>query len=165
LIAGFIRVIQVLIPFGLTLGCLAFLAAIIGLMSRRIFLTSVLFASLFAFLSCESFSSAQNAAIHFDLVIFSMIGVTVFATEALVYVERLRLRMNENSRRWGMWLVLPHLILSFVASLFFVLASIFHWCNHRHMRVTGILSHSVDKYGGSVFKAPSDRYIRWLDQQ
>lgn len=83
--------------------------------------------------------------------------MTVFATESLVYVERLRSINNENSRRWGMWLVIPSLVLAFLASICFIFASIFHWCYYRSMHVTGILSHSVDKYGGSVFKAPSDR--------
>jgi hypothetical protein len=46
-------VAQVLIPFGLSLGCLAFLSAIIGFMSRRAFITTVLFSALFAFLSCK----------------------------------------------------------------------------------------------------------------
>lgn len=50
---GFVRVAQVLIPFGLSLGCLAFLCAIIGFMTRRAFITTVLFAALFAFLSCK----------------------------------------------------------------------------------------------------------------
>jgi hypothetical protein len=93
------------------------------------------------------------------LVIFTTIGVTVFATESLVYVERLRLNNNDNCRRWGMWLIIPNLALAFMASLCFTLASIFNWCDYRSMRVTGILNHSADKYGGSVFKAPSDRYL------
>ena len=50
---GFVRVAQVFIPFGLSLGCLSLLSAIIGFMSRRAFITSVLFAALFAFLSCK----------------------------------------------------------------------------------------------------------------
>jgi hypothetical protein len=50
---GFVRVAQVLIPFGLSLGCLSLLSAIIGFMSRRAFVTAVLFAALFAFLSCK----------------------------------------------------------------------------------------------------------------
>jgi hypothetical protein len=103
---------------------------------------------------CSSLSSISSF-----LVIFTTIGVTVFATESLVYVERLRLAINESPRRWGMWLIVPSLILSFLASLCFILASIFNWCDYRNMQVTGILSHSVDKYGGSVFKAPSDRYV------
>ena len=94
------------------------------------------------------------------VVIFTTIGVTVFATESLVYVDRLRLDNNANSRRWGMWLIIPNLALSFLASICFILASIFHWCDYRSMQVTGILTHSVDKYGGSVCKAPSDRYGR-----
>lgn len=137
---SFVRVAQVLIPFGLSLGCLSFLCAIIGFMTRRAFITTALFAALFAFLS----------------FIFTTIGVTVFATESLVYVERLRVNNNENPRRWGMWLILPNTILSFLASICFILASIFNWCDYRSMQVTGILSHTVDKYGGSVFKAPSD---------
>lgn len=84
--------------------------------------------------------------------------MTVFATESLVYVERLRLNTNENPRRWAMWLITPNIVLSFLASLCFTLASIFYWCDYRNMEVTGILTHSADKYGGSVFKAPSDRY-------
>lgn len=55
-----------------------------------------------------------------------------------------------------MWLIIPNLVLSFFASVCFVLASICNWCDYRSMQVTGILSHSVDKYSGSVFKAPSD---------
>ena len=51
--SGFVRVAQVLIPFGLSLGCLSLLAAIVGLLSRRTFITAALFAALFAFLSCE----------------------------------------------------------------------------------------------------------------
>lgn len=50
---GFVRVAQVLIPFGLSLGCLSLLAAVIGFMSRRIFISAALFAALFAFLSCK----------------------------------------------------------------------------------------------------------------
>lgn len=97
----------------------------------------------------------------FSLVIFTTIGVTVFATESVVYVERLRVvNLNDNSRRWAMWLVIPNLVLSFLASVCFILASVFNWCDYRSMQVTGILSHSVDKYGDSVFKAPSDRYER-----
>jgi hypothetical protein len=50
---SFVRVAQVLIPFGLSLGCLSFLSAIIGFMSSRAFITTVLFSALFAFLSCK----------------------------------------------------------------------------------------------------------------
>ncbi|CAF1047745.1 unnamed protein product [Adineta steineri] len=137
---SFVRVAQVLIPFGLSLGCLSLLAAVIGFMSRRTFITAVLFSALFAFLS----------------FIFTTIGMTVFATESIVYVERLRLNNNDNPRRWGMWLITPNIVLSFLASLCFIFASIFNWCDYRSMQVTGILSHSVDKYAGSVFKAPSE---------
>ncbi|CAF2054051.1 unnamed protein product [Rotaria magnacalcarata] len=137
---SFVGVAQVLIPCGLTLECLALLSAFIGFLSRRAFVTTVLFAALFAFLS----------------FIFTTIGVTVFATESLVYVERFRLNNNENPRRWAMWLFIPNLILSFLASLCFILASIFNWCDYRTMKATGILSHAVDKYAGSVFKAPSE---------
>jgi hypothetical protein len=86
--------------------------------------------------------------------------MTVFATESLVYVERLRLNINVNCRRWGLWLITPNIVLSFLASLCFILASIFNWCDYRSMHVTGILNHSIDKYAGSVFKAPSDRYLK-----
>jgi hypothetical protein len=96
------------------------------------------------------------------LVIFTTIGVTVFATESLVYVERLRLNNNDNSRRWGMWLIIPNLVLSFLSSICFIIASVFYWCDYRSMEVTGILSHAADKYGGSVFKASSDRYYKSL---
>ena len=98
--------------------------------------------------------------LFYFLVIFTTIGVTVFATESLVYVERLRLNNNDNCRRWGMWLIIPNLVLSFAASLCFVLASICNWCDYRTMQVTGFLNHSADKYNGSVvFKALSDRYL------
>ncbi|CAF0761450.1 unnamed protein product [Adineta ricciae] len=137
---SFVRVAQVLIPFGLSLGCLSLLAAIVGLLSRRTFITAALFAALFAFLS----------------FIFTTIGMTVFANESLVYVERLRTSNNDNPRRWGMWLITPNIVLSFFASLCFVFASIFNWCDYRNMEVTGILNHSADKYAASVFKAPSD---------
>jgi len=86
--------------------------------------------------------------------------MTVFATESLVYVERLRLNINVNCRRWGLWLITPNIVLSFLASLCFILASIFNWCDYRSMHVAGILNHSIDKYAGSVFKAPSDRYLK-----
>ncbi|CAF2865463.1 unnamed protein product [Rotaria sp. Silwood2] len=137
---SFVRVAQVLIPFGLSLEFLSLLSAIIGFMSRRAFVTTVLFSALFAFLS----------------FIFTTIGVTVFATESIVYVERLRSNNNDYPRRWAMWLFVPNLILSFLASLCFILASIFNWCDYRSMHATGILSHAADKYIGSVLKAPSD---------
>ena len=50
---GFVRVAQVLIPFGLILGCLSLLSAMIGLLSRRTLVTAVLFAALFVFLNCK----------------------------------------------------------------------------------------------------------------
>ena len=106
---------------------------------------------------CEDKRLQQNDYFFSTSVIFTTIGVTVFATESLVYVERLRLNNNENCRRWGMWLTVPGLVLSFLSSICFILASIFNWCDYRNMQVTGILNHSMDKYGGSVFKAPSER--------
>jgi len=109
-----------------------------------------------------NFRYNEKIFLTFFKVIFTTIGVTVFATESLVYVERLRLTNNDHSRRWGMWLIIPNLVLSFLASICFILASIFNWCDYRSMQVTGILSHTVDKYGGSVFKAPSDRYFKAL---
>ncbi|CAF1112212.1 unnamed protein product [Adineta ricciae] len=137
---SFVRVVQVLVPFGLALGCLSLLSACIGFMCQRVFVTSVLFAALFAFLS----------------FIFTAIGVTVFANESVVYVERLKLPDNDSPRRWGMWLLVPNLILSFITSICFIIASILYWCDYRSMQVTGIFSHSGDKYNGSVCKAPSD---------
>ena len=98
--------------------------------------------------------------LYFFKVIFTTIGVTVFATESLVYVERFRLNYNVNPRRWGMWLFIPNLVLSFLASLCFILASIFNWCDYRSIQVTGTLSHVANKHGGSVFKAPSGRYFK-----
>ena len=91
------------------------------------------------------------------LVIFITIGVTVFATESLVFVERLRLDNENNPRRWAMWLMIPNLVLACLASICFLVGSILNWCDYRNMQATGILNHSVDKYGDSVFKAPSDR--------
>jgi hypothetical protein len=99
---------------------------------------------------------------HLFLVIFVTIGVTVFATESLVYVDRLRLSNNDNPRRWGMWLLIPNLIFSFVTSICFIVASILYWCDYRSMQVTGIFSHSGYKYNDSVSKAPSDRLIFYL---
>ncbi|CAF2803347.1 unnamed protein product [Rotaria sp. Silwood2] len=137
---SFIRVAQVLVPFGLILGCLALLSTCIGFMCRRALISIMICASLFAFLS----------------FIFITIGVTVFATESVVYVGRLGLDNNENPRRWGMWLLIPNLVLSFLTSLCFLIASLLNWCDYRSMEVTGIFSHSVDKYNGSVCKAPSE---------
>ncbi|UJR22639.1 hypothetical protein I4U23_025679 [Adineta vaga] len=137
---SFVRVAQVLVPFGLALGCLSLLCACIGFMCRRAFVTTLLFAALFAFLS----------------FIFITIGATVFANESLVYVERLKFPDNDNPRRWGMWLLIPNLVLSFLTSLCFIIASILNWCDYRSMQVTGIFSHSGDKYNGSVCKIPSD---------
>ncbi|CAF3326545.1 unnamed protein product [Rotaria sp. Silwood1] len=137
---SFVGVARVLIPFGLSLECLSLLSALIGFMSRRSFVATVLFSALLAFLS----------------FIFTTIGVTVFATESIVYVERFHLNNNDYPRRWAMWLFIPNLVLSFLASLCFILASIFNWCDYRSMHATGILSHTVDKYAGSVLKAPSD---------
>ena len=93
------------------------------------------------------------------LVIFITIGITVFASESLVYVDRLRLNVNKSPRRWGMWLLIPNLILSFFTSMCFIAASLLYWWDYRSMEVTGILSHSGDKYNGSVCKLPSDRFI------
>jgi hypothetical protein len=56
-----------------------------------------------------------------------------------------------------MWLLIPNLILSFLTSICFFIASIFNWCDYRSMKVTGILSHSVEKYNGSVCKIPSEK--------
>ncbi|CAF1063247.1 unnamed protein product [Rotaria sordida] len=137
---SFVRVAQVLVPFGLILGCLSLLSTCVGFMCRGALISIMIFSALFAFLS----------------FIFITIGATVFATESLVYVERLRLNNNENPRRWGMWLLVPNLILSFLTSLCFITASLLNWCDYRNMEVTGILSHNVDKYNGSVYKAPSE---------
>jgi hypothetical protein len=75
----------------------------------------------------------------------------------LVYVERLHENHNENPRRWGMWLLIPNLILSFFTSICFIIASILNWCDYRSVQVSGILSHSVGKFNSSVCKLPSDR--------
>ena len=71
--SGFVQVAQVLIPMGLSFGCLSFLLAIVGFMSRRAFVTSVLFAALFAFLGCkyrwtplERSTEGSNACRSFD---------------------------------------------------------------------------------------------------
>lgn len=90
---------------------------------------------------------------------FVIIGVTVFANESVVYVERLRVENNEYPRRWGMWLLVPNLALSFLTSICFIVASILNWCDYRSMEVSGILSHSVGKLDGSVCKLPSDRFV------
>ena len=58
-----------------------------------------------------------------------------------------------------MWLQIPNLVLSFCASICFIVAAILNWCDYRSMQVTGIFSHSFDKHGGSVCTAPSDRLI------
>lgn len=50
---GFVRVVQVFVPFGLAWGCLGLLAALIGFASRRAFVTSVLLSGLFTFLNCK----------------------------------------------------------------------------------------------------------------
>ena len=154
---GFVRVVQVFIPLGLSLGCLALLFACIGCLSRRVFVSTVLFSGLLAFLSCKSWRRETRRMSTAVLVIFLTIGVTVFATESLVYVDRLRLENNINPRRWGMWLIVPNLVLAFLASICFIVASILNWCDYRSMQVSGILNHSVDKYADNVFKAPSDR--------
>lgn len=88
-----------------------------------------------------------------------IIGLTVFSLESLVYVDRLRLDKNQNPRLWGMWLLIPNLILSFLTSICFFVASILNWCDQRNMKVTGILSHSAEKYDGSVCKLPSERLV------
>jgi hypothetical protein len=85
--------------------------------------------------------------------------MAVFATESLVYVDRLRLSNNENPRRWGMWLLIPNLILSFLTSICFLTASLLNWCDQRNMKVTGIFSHSVEKFNGSVCKIPSEKLV------
>ncbi len=99
--------------------------------------------------------------VYFDVfsVVFTIIGATVFANESLVYVDRLRENHNENPRRWGMWLLIPSLILSFFTSICFIIATILNWCDYRSMEISGILSHSVGKFNGSVCKLPSDRSI------
>ena len=95
----------------------------------------------------------------FFLVVFVTIGMTVFATESLVYVDRLRLSNNENPRRWGMWLLIPNLVLSFITSICFIISSMLNWCDYRNMQVTGILSHNIEKLNGSVCKFPTDKLI------
>lgn len=50
---GFVRVVQVLIPIGLAFACLALLTACSAFICTRAFITTVLFAGLFAFLSCK----------------------------------------------------------------------------------------------------------------
>ncbi|CAF1122715.1 unnamed protein product [Rotaria sp. Silwood1] len=137
---SFVRVAQVLVPFGLILGSLSLLSTCIGFMCRQALISIMIFASLFAFLS----------------FIFTTIGVTVFATESLVFVGRLQVDNNDSPRRWGMWLLIPNVVLSFLTSVCFITASLLNWCDYRSMEVTGILSHSVDKYNGSVYKAPSE---------
>ncbi len=105
----------------------------------------------------------KNSLIFCCIVVFTIIGTTVFANESLVYVERLRESHNENPRRWGMWLLIPNLILSFFTSIIFILASILNWCDYRSMQVSGILSHSVGKFNSSVSKFPSDRLKNLFD--
>lgn len=96
---------------------------------------------------------------------FIIIGVTVFANESLVYVERLRVENNEYPRRWGMWLLIPSLVLLFFTSICFITASILNWCDYRSMQVSGILSHSVGKLDGSVCKLPSDRSVKTCENK
>jgi len=60
-----------------------------------------------------------------------------------------------------MWLLIPNLILSFLTSICFFIASILNWCDYRSMQVTGILSHSVEKDNGSVCKVPSEK-LAWF---
>ncbi|CAF4076506.1 unnamed protein product, partial [Rotaria magnacalcarata] len=88
--------------------------------------------------------------------VFITIGVTVFATESVRYVERLQIGNNDYPRRWGMWLLIPNIVLSFLTFACFITASLLNWCDYRHMQVTGILSHNVDKYNGSVCKGLSE---------
>jgi hypothetical protein len=57
-----------------------------------------------------------------------------------------------------MWLLIPNIVLSFISSICFIIAALLNWCDYRSMRVTGILSHSGDKYNGSVCKVPSERF-------
>ncbi|CAF1048550.1 unnamed protein product [Didymodactylos carnosus] len=134
---SFVRVTQSLIPIGLILGTVSLLAACIGFTSRKAFNASVLFAGLFSFLC----------------FVFTIIGLTVFATESLAFIERMH--TNLNSRRYGMWLMIPCLTFSFLAALCFIVAAILNWYDYKSMKVTGILNHSTDKFG-SVFKAPSE---------
>jgi heme/copper-type cytochrome/quinol oxidase subunit 2 len=146
---------------GLSFSCLSLLSACIAFISRRGFITSVLFAALFAFLSCE-YKRSENRIEYiifiYFLVVFIIIGVTVFAVESVIYVDRLKINNNINPRRWGMWLLIPNLILSFFTSICFIIASILNWCDYRSMQVTGIFSHSGDKLNDSVCKVPSERF-------
>ncbi|CAF4959519.1 unnamed protein product, partial [Rotaria sp. Silwood1] len=48
---SFVRVAQVLVPFGLVLGSLSLLSTCIGFMCRQALISIMIFASLFAFLS------------------------------------------------------------------------------------------------------------------
>lgn len=137
---SFVRVVQVLIPIGLAFSCLSFISACLAFICIRSFITTVLFASLFAFLS----------------FFFSIIGTTVFANESLVYVERLNNERNVHPRRWGMWLLIPYLVLSFFTSIFFFISALLNWCDYRRSNISGILNHSVGKFNGSVDKLPSD---------
>lgn len=89
---------------------------------------------------------------------FATIAVTVFATESVVFVDRFRISLNEYPRRWGMWIMIPYLVLMFLGSVCCFLSSLLDWSDYRRMQVTGILSHSVDKYGDNVFKDPSEKY-------
>lgn len=57
---GFVRVVQVFVPFSLTLGCLALATAFVGFVSRRSSITSVLIGALLAFLSCELCITTQR---------------------------------------------------------------------------------------------------------
>lgn len=91
-----------------------------------------------------------------------IIGLTVFALESLVYVDRLQLDNNQSPRRWGMWLLIPNLILSCLTSICFFISSILNWCDRRNMRVTGILSHSAEKFDGSVCKLPSEKFVSFF---
>lgn len=50
---GFVRVVQVLVPIGLAFACLSLLTACSAFICTRAFITTVLFAGLFAFLSCK----------------------------------------------------------------------------------------------------------------
>ncbi len=58
-----------------------------------------------------------------------------------------------------MWLLIPNLILSFLTSICFIIASILNWCDYRSMQVTGIFNHSDEKCDGSVCKFPTDRWM------
>ena len=96
--------------------------------------------------------------IFFFEVFFTIIGATVFANELLVYVERLNNERNIHPRRWGMWLLIPYLILSFLTSIFFFISAMLNWCDYRRTQISGILNHSVGKFNGSVDRIPSDRF-------